>query len=490
MPEKLKRLVQTAAAPSFRAELIAWVLIISAIVFIRVYLWHVLPVYIWSRDSRSYIAPAVHAFETGEWQADARRGPIYSLFILGNLAVTRNLASVVIAQHVLGGLAIVIGIALLRFWFGRGALVPLLFCGINYALYQSPISLEHLIRNETLLFFFSSVAFAALGVAFVRGGASWFALAGFSAALLTITKNIFVPLPVVVLGLIIWQHWKNWRRVAPCVSAFLLAFLIPFTGWKAYGSAAGDLSGGYAGVQLYGRVAQWTTLNTPLHAEIKKEIAPLVREYAGRPELDNNWVIKRGIVPVIQQRLKERGQNAADVDTLCKQLAFEAIRTHPGKWFRQVLDDLRRLHGLGKGGGDPNVKTLKNMIASLDADSDLFPVLRLEEAASLYREKITDGNLFQAFHRITDGALLFELVAPALLTTILLPLLIVFDAGPRRLFWVAAASVWFFNIALLSTVGKPLNRYFVPLAPLMFWALSVPICCGWARLIRLARRNV
>ena len=49
-----------------------------------------------------------------------------------------------------------------RAWLGRRALWPLAFCAVFYALYGMPIEVERLIRNETLLTLFATVAFRCL----------------------------------------------------------------------------------------------------------------------------------------------------------------------------------------------------------------------------------------------------------------------------------------------------------------------------------------
>jgi hypothetical protein len=76
-----------------------------------------------------------------------------------------------------------------------------------------------------------------------------------------------------------------------------------------------------------------------------------------------------------------------------------------------------------------------------------------------------------------------------LATSIALCLLLVWTRGKEREFFLDAAAVWFFNMVLLSTVGRPIERYLMPLVPIMFWALTGVIMIVW-KAILLPRRAV
>ncbi|HEX8280357.1 MAG TPA: hypothetical protein VF551_03185, partial [Chthoniobacterales bacterium] len=55
--------------------------------------------------------------------------------------------------------------------------------------------------------------------------------------------------------------------------------------------------------------------------------------------------------------------------------------------------------------------------------------------------------------------------------------------GTTRLWWLSIALIWLFSIVLLSTVGRPLVRYLIPVTPLIFWTLSSAFIAGWNWLV-------
>jgi hypothetical protein len=58
------------------------------------------------------------------------------------------------------------------------------------------------------------------------------------------------------------------------------------------------------------------------------------------------------------------------------------------------------------------------------------------------------------------------------ITTLLIPLFIWLSSGAERLWWLGLATLWGFTLALLCTVGRPMDRYLLPVLPIMFWSLS------------------
>ena len=48
--------------------------------------------------------------------------------------------------------------------------------------------------------------------------------------------------------------------------------------------------------------------------------------------------------------------------------------------------------------------------------------------------------------------------------------------------------LWFYYLVLLSTVGRPLDRYMMPVVPLMFWTISTAAAWGWQRACALRHR--
>ncbi len=462
--------------PSRKLEIGLWIVVIAAVIGARIFLFELLPTYIWSSDSKSYLKSVFILLDEGQWQTQQRRGPAYSAFVAAAVLPANRLTAVVLLQHVLGAVSILSACALLRGWFGRRAMWPIAFAGVSYGLYALPNYLEQLIRNETLLFFFGSLALIGLALGLRSGRSAWYVLAGLSGIALSITKNIFLPYPLLVPLAIVYVFWGKWRLVLRQTGVFLAAYFVPMLLLQLYYSLAAedDAPSSYAGVQLYGRVAQFTDLEGGLYPELKARIAPLVKEYRSRDKLDNNWVIKRGIVPEIAAFLgtSEGGKGLPVVDPVCRALAFEAIRTHRGPYAAQVWSDLNKLwFDMAFDSDVPESKSLTKLRTQLIKLDSGYAFMETERTVELYA-KAAREDYFDKFHRLTRKAWLFEMWPPVFVTSLLLPLLILCSPRDRRGFWLVAAGLWFANLVLLATVGKPLHRYMMPFAPIMFLAFG------------------
>ena len=171
-----------------------------SIVAMRVYLWQLLPAYVWSRDAGSYAGAAFHWLDTGVMTFDGRRGPVYTLLIAAALKLFGTVNGVVWLQHALGGLAIFAVVLTARIGWGRISVLPLFVCGVCLAAYGLPLHLGHLIRNESTLFILSSAALCSWWLALKWNSKAWLFAAAVSVAVLTMTKNVFVPFPLVLVG--------------------------------------------------------------------------------------------------------------------------------------------------------------------------------------------------------------------------------------------------------------------------------------------------
>lgn len=456
-----------------------WLILIGLVFTVRYYLIQLLPVYLWSKDSSSYLDTSFQWVHTGLWQTDIRRGPIYSFFVGVILKIIPDLSTVMIVQHIIGGLSIIAAVALFYRLYPRKIHWLILICGLAYALYELPLYLEHLIRNETLLLFFGTIALSAWALALNTSFTSpwsifWLILSGLSLALFNLTKSLFLPMPFLVLGIIIYQKIKHGTPLWKPSIAFLSALLIPYLIVNVQRSSDPSKTeqSSYAGVQLYGRVAQWTYLEGGKYPEIKPLIREPVKTYQTFDKLDNNVVIKKLIVPVIENYFKQKGLGFAQVDRVCRDLAFEAIAKNPGAFTQQVLTDLYKIHfrsGYQVRLLKPN--DLRDLIDDMQQISHPDPLMHHSEVITTLQKK-ANKETFAPYYRWVKCAWLFEFIPPIFLTSLLLPLLLFLDHSRRKLFWLTLAGLWFFNILLLATVGRPLNRYFVPLSPIMFWTLT------------------
>jgi hypothetical protein len=469
-----------------RAEWLVWALVVAAAAAPRIWLAQLCPAYIWSSDSAGYLFPALRWLGGEAWLSDPRRGPLYSGFLAGVIRVAGDLTAAVHVQQALGAVT-AIGLAvLLRARFGKRALVPVLLCGVSAGLYGLPVYLGHLIRNETLLFVFTSAAIAGLLLGLdpgARGRLAWLVAAGFFGALVNLTKNVFLPWPLLGLVAVAWPGRRAAAGWVVPAAAFLIGYALPTGGAKvaerAWPGSVGGVS--YAGIQLYGRVAQWTVLDGGLHPEIKEAIRPLVLEYRSREKPDNNWVIKRGIIPVIGKTIGDTGERS--LDRICRELAVEAIRANPREFAAQAAGDFGDfLFEMGWKEEVPEAKTFPKMAGNLERIAGTHPSMRLECVVPFYRS--VEKDRFRDFYRLIKGAVIFEAWPPVLVTSLLLFALFAFDRAGRP-FWFAVAGIWFFNLVLLSTVGKPMHRYLMPLVPVMFLAMGAAACRIWLFLAAL-----
>jgi len=466
--------------PTRSAEVIIWALLILCTVLVRAYLVHLIPVAIWSDDAGSYVASAFKWVHTGVWSTDPRRGPIYSLLISACAKPTGNIDSVMIVQHCLGGISILLSMAALRCLYGRRLLVPMALCSYAYAVYVLPVYLEHLIRNETVLFTCSSLAFVfwLLAIKLERPHLLW--ISGIAAGILMCTKSVFGPFPAVVfLGSL--YYWRATpRQAAKFALIFAVAFVLPSAGVKVLKGVTHykALPQPQAGILFYARTAQFTVLDGGIEPEIKEQIRKEVEDYRALPKLDNNLIIYHTIVPHLRSILFPQGKTPAYVNNLCMRMALEGISHNKLAYAKQVLHDLERLHL--KGGyrlDSPKPKDLSSVAEKLQEHETPDALMRVDQTIAQLKANDTP-NHFKIFHRIGKSSWLFSFV-PVLLTSLLLPLILWRTRDRIQLFWFGAAAVWYFTMVLLSTVGRPLDRYLIPSVPVMFFALSTGVIYAW-----------
>lgn len=484
------RLTTFLAAPPRTLEITLGVLLLAVVVGIRLYLWHLLPAYLWSDDGNSYAAPAFRWLESGALIFDGRRGPTYTLLIAAALQIFGTVKGVIWLQHGLSALALLGSVAVARLIWGRSAVVPLFFCGLALALYGLPLHLGHLIRNETLLLVFSALAFGAWWRALETDRPRWLFVAALGAALVTMTKNVFVPFPFVLVAGVFCTGLPGIRprllRLG-CVGAGLA---LPFLAGKIHDATAREVAAPepQAGILFFGRTAQWTKLDGGIAPEFKALIREDIESYRRLPKLDNNVIINRTAVPHLSQALEAQGRSPTDLDRLCRQLAVEAVRAQPAAFARQIRNDLAHLHFRA---GVKNEFPSESQIA--DARKSLRGLAGPRAAHPAMESTAMDAVLaarahrdpFRFFHRCLTRAWLFQ-GYPVLFTTLALPLLFFTSRGKVRIFFGGIAAVWFFNMLLLSTVGRPLERYLMPLVPLMFWSLSGTLIVAWNAVLRRA----
>ncbi|MEI6561588.1 MAG: hypothetical protein WCO68_05815 [Verrucomicrobiota bacterium] len=463
------------------AEAILWVIILCLAVGIRLYLIHLLPVALWSKDAGSYTSSAFDWMHSGVWETSPRRGAVYSLLIAACIKGFGSLHAVMICQHLLGALAIAATLAAARICLGRSSLIPLFILGLSLALYGLPLYFEHLLRNETLLFFFGSMLFASWFLAVRRHQSGWLWITGISAGLLALTKNVYGPLPLVLVAGYLYFFRNCFEKPAKQAALFVLAFALPLLGVKALNAFTVHTRPAepQAGILFYGRTAQFTVLDAGEYPEIKAAIRQEVEDYRKRPRLDNNVILKLTVVPHLERILAAQGKSPADLNRLCWKLGLEGVNANRGAYFLQMLEDLRKVFlSVSKRPPEFSSSDLKNVREMLVTHDDPDPLMDVPHTVPLLDAAHTPGH-FVLYRKLVSFSVVFRFGAVAL-TTLLLPWLFWRSSPAMRFWWLGLASVWFFNLGLLCTVGRPIDRYLIPVIPVMFWTLACAFTHGWA----------
>ena len=473
------RALRFLTQPSRAAEIAGWVLLVAVIVAARVYMAHLLPAYLWSKDSKGYAFSAIQWAEGGHWETDPKRGPVYSLVLAACLKLWGSFDAVIVFQHVLGGV-LVLGCALfLRLMHGRRAHWPAIACGLALAIYSQLLFLEHLIRNDLLLCTFSTVAFVAWHFALERGKHGWLLVCGLSAALLALSRNVLAPFPLVVLAALLWDVRRTPKAALTAAAVFLAGLALPFVGAKVFRHfTIHDRSPQpQPGSMLFARVAQFTVLDGGIEPEIKELIRADIESYRKKSRLDNNEILARTAVPRMRELYDRLGKKPAEVDALCWRLAGEAIRAHPGDYARQCGRDFLNVQmRLGTSATNPSPGDIGAACKSLANETSL-PLLRAPETIRAL-EPATHKNHLAGYKWMNEQAWLFS-KSPVLWTSLGVTALAFFRRGKIRVWWITAAVSWWFLIVLLCTVGRPLSRYLLPVIPIMFWTLGTVIALAW-----------
>ena len=246
---------------------------------------------------------------------------------------------------------------------------------------------------------------------------------------------------------------------------------------------------------FYGRTAQWTYLDGGVAPDLKPRIRSQVEDYVRQTtrtgRLDNNEIVKRTVVPTLKEILvKERHLQPADVDQLCWKLGLEAVAHHPGAFLGQVLHDCyflnfitgQRMIFFKREELPPAVRDAADYAAEhYDAGDRLVQRLfGLAQARPAIAVGVEARGGLQTFARFLNRLAAWRVVSPVFITTLLLPLLIYRSASEAdRLYWLGLAILWYFYLALLASVGRPLDRYLMPVVPITFWAYCTGLTMLW-----------
>lgn len=479
--EALKRCVIRASGLGWRAECAMWLLLIAAVVVPRCVMISVVPVPLWSNDSGSYVEPALRFLDGGGWISNERRGPTYSMMIAAFVGSGAGLWGMVLFQHLLGGACVLASALVLRVWFGRPAMVPIAAAGVGYGFYNLPIYVAHLVRVETLLLALLAASFGSLALALRYGSRRWAFASGLATGLAAVTKGLLGPYPLIALAGLAWVQRRAPKMAAVLALLFLVGMFVPKAVFGVLTRAdVGDFdSESYAGIQLYGRVAQWTRMDGGIHPQLKEHIRPQVEAYRALEKRDNNLVIKRLIVPRIKAFVEQHPIGDRTLDRVCRDLAFEAIASQPGAFLSQAWHDLNQLlFRTAFRKKLPSAGDLEELAGDIEQIGSPADRVMPPSTARALRD-IASGDRLEPLWSMARFGWLFEWKAPIWLTSLALPIAFFVGRGAWRPWLLAIAAFWYFNLLLFCTVGKPLNRYFAPFSPVMFWAMGAVLCQAW-----------
>jgi 4-amino-4-deoxy-L-arabinose transferase-like glycosyltransferase len=480
--------------PPLALEILLWLLLAGAIAAMRIYTWQLLPAYLWTRDSGSYSSSAYHWLDTGHMIFDGRRGPVYTTLIAIAVKVFGTMNGVVWLQHALGGLAILAIVLTARVCWGRVAVWPLFACGACLASYGLVLQLGHLIRNETVLFVLSAATLCSWWLALKGNSRGWLFVSALTLGIMILAKSVFAPFPIILLGGVFFLEGHATREKLIRAALLLAGLAVPFVVLKIHNLTAHHVAPPQpqAGILFYGRTAQWTKLDGGIEPELKAKIQDEVLAYQALPRLDNNIVIKRTIVPHLARELHAQGKNDVDLDRLCRLLAIEAVENHPAAWWQQIKQDILTLH-IHDGVKDefPSADEIDHAIRDLQHREEAeppHPVMQFDQTIATLQSH-EDMDAYKLLRRLQTRSILFQFY-PVLLTTVALCILVVCTRGQEREFFGGIAILWFANILLLSTVGRPVERYLMPLVPIMFWAMSGVLIVIWRALLGRKEEHV
>jgi Dolichyl-phosphate-mannose-protein mannosyltransferase len=222
-------------------------------------------------DSERYLAYAWN-FANGHWSPDWLRTSGYSLLLVPAV-LTRNLAVVAVAQHLLGlATAMLIYAVLVRFgarrWLAALAVVPVLFDPLQ-------LDMEQYVLTDVSATFLLVAALVVLVWKHGATGKAAPAVAGLLLAAATIIResDLVVMIPAVLyLAAVI----RPGRRLAVRAALLLACFLLPvlgYLGWHQVSYGQFDFVD-YDSQFLYGRIAQFADCTGMMLPRYEQPLCP------------------------------------------------------------------------------------------------------------------------------------------------------------------------------------------------------------------------
>jgi 4-amino-4-deoxy-L-arabinose transferase-like glycosyltransferase len=298
-------------------------------------------------DSENYFLPGFQLSRGLGFELEARRAPIYPLFIAAVIsAVGQHLVSLALAQHVLGLATVGLTYWLGRATFGRPAgLLAALLVALNGSLLIS----EQTVATETLFTTLVTTA-ALLGVLVLRGGPAWLLAAhGFMLALAALSRPVGLSLlPILpVLLLLNRPSWRRWLVMCALYVAGAAVVLLP---WMVRNLLTLRI---FSTEGVFGQTLVGRTVRHDGFVFIDPRSASEADLQSGRQrarELMQDAANRRSFITPLRRRLmQELGLTELEANQLMRDLAVEAILRQPGYY---VLGTARFFMALAVGQGE------------------------------------------------------------------------------------------------------------------------------------------
>jgi hypothetical protein len=446
-----------------------WVLAATALigVALRVYasvgLW---PADLSMHDTAGYVLGARRGVG---WAAMEPSG--YPIFLRVLHAVTTHLASVPLAQHVLGmASGALLYLAVRR--LGAPAWIAVAGAAAIW-LNGDQILLEQVLLTEALFIFLLTVALYAVVASRDSDGFVWPVVAGASIVAMPFVRGVADPLVILLGGFLLFGLLRTHRRRLPRAAAALAAGLIvlgAYSGIRHHDTGSWSVSPEGGGWSLYARVAQF--------ADCTKFTPP-----AGtRPLCESTPPSKRfgvGIYSWYPQSpaIKAYGEPPRGSRLLSK-FGIAAIEHQPGDYAHAVFVDLARF--VDQNAGHPKVGDFggpNSLSFRKAAQPDPAGTQSVRDYYHSFRIRTGGANALASYQDVmrVHGWLLAVLALLGLVG-------VVFARGSLR---YGALLMWLSGAALIATpaiVNTTTWRYSVPAAPLLVVAGAIGAATIWPML--------
>ncbi len=309
-------------------DLLALIVVLAVAAWIRLEFARIGVPALVTTDSDDYLWPGYALAHGLGFDLELRRTPLYPLFVALVLKVGGNLATLTVAQHVLGIIT-----AGLTFGLGRVTFGPLagLLAGLAIAVSGPMLIYEHYVMSEALFTLFLTLALLTLTLALRRGTRLLLLTAGATVALAVLTRPIgqaLIPIAVGSAFLLALPRWRVGASRALLVAAGLLLVLSPWLArnWLAHGTAGSE-----------------SALGEALIARTIRHDRGFVYDDPARPDPDPVRAAARRIIQeeangeasggTISAHIRdELGLTQARTNALLRDLAIDVIRQRPAHY--------------------------------------------------------------------------------------------------------------------------------------------------------------